>query len=465
MLTVRSSDPSGWRRELVETLHIAGPLAGAQLAYMIMGTTDSIMMGRISTDSLAAGGLASTVAFMLIYVALGLLQSIQPVVAQGRGAGDHSAFGRTLAAGLLTGLACAVPIEAVLLYIDPLLLLVGEPPEIAHLARAYEVAFAWAVPAWMCSGAVRNYLAALGRTRIILLVTIGACFLNLFLNWALIWGHCGLPKLGLAGSGYATSITGWTSALIFGAYVARARLLPEDLFRLSRAELALGFREVVTLGVPIAGLWLIEIGLWSGSSLLMGWFGPVALAAHQICVNLCSLTYMVPYAIATAATVRVGFHIGARDPKAARLAAFIAMGLGASFMVMAALAIVLFAPAIFRFYLAADDPLLPEVESLGGSLLTLAAVFQLFDGTQVVAAGVLRGLKDVRVALIAGIIGYWLLGLPVGIGLAFGLGMGPIGLWWGFVAGLIVVAALLTLRVDRKTAANIIASDSVPAVA
>jgi MATE family multidrug resistance protein len=448
----------GWRRELNEILGVALPLAGAQLAYMVMGTTDSAMMGRISTDSLAAGGLGSTVAFMMVYVALGLLQSIQPIVAQGRGAGDTSAFGRTLAAGIYGGILLAVPIVLILVEIDRILSAIGEPPEIAHLALVYERAFAWAVPVWLWNGALRNYLSALGHTGVIMIVSVVGCAVNLALNWMLIFGHLGVPALGLAGSGYATSIVGWSMGLALAAYAAWARLLPTDLFRLRLDQIRDGFREVTALGLPIAGMWLIEIGLFSGSSLLMGRFGSVALAAHQICLNLCALTYMVPFAISTAATVRVGFHIGAKAPDRARVAGFTALALGVGFMVLAATSLCLFARPIFGLYLDAADPALPAVEALGSSMLVVAAIFQVFDGTQVVTSGALRGIKDVRMPLLAGILGYWVLGLPLGAGLAFGTAIGPVGLWWGFAAGLIVVAILLASRFRWKIGRLIAAS-------
>jgi MATE family multidrug resistance protein len=441
----------GWRRELIEILRIAGPLAGAQLAYMLMATTDSIMMGRVGTDALAAGGLGSNVAFMMIYVIMGLLQSIQPIVAHGRGAGDPGAFGRTLAAGFATALAFSVPIVVVLSHMQAVLAALGEPAEIARLAQIYTAAFAWAVPAWLCNAALRNYLAALGRTAVIMAVSIVGFFVNFLLNWALIFGHLGSPALGLAGSGYATSAVGWCMMLALALYAGGARLLPLDLFRLGISALGRGVGEVLKLGLPIAGMWVIEIGLFSGSSVLMGHFGPVALAAHQICLNLCSLSYMVPFAIATGATVRVGFHLGAGEPRRARLAGFTALALGSSFMVVSAVSICLFARAIFSLYLDADDPSLPAVEALGGTLLVLAALFQVFDGTQCVVSGALRGLKDVRVPLIAGIAGYWGLGLPIGSGLAFGTSLGPVGLWWGFAAGLVTVAIMLTLRFNRRT--------------
>ncbi len=184
----------------------------------------------------------------------------------------------------------------------------------------------------------------------------------------------------------------------------------------------------------------------------MGWFGPIALAAHQICLNIASFTFMVPLAIGQAATVRVGYYVGGGALRRARVAGFTAIGLGVAFMMLTAATITSLSRPIFHLYLDAADPQLDAVVALGGQMIVLAALFQMFDGAQVVAAGALRGLKDTRAALLAGIAAYWGLGMPLGAGLAFGLGFGPIGLWWGFVGGLVAIAILLSLRFGQRTA-------------
>jgi multidrug resistance protein, MATE family len=441
-----------WRRELIDILFLAAPLATAQMAQMAMGITDTIMMGRVSSDALAAGGLGANVAFMLLIVAQGLVSAIQPIVAQGRGAADHTGFGRVLAAGLLLSLLAAVPIILVITHIDALLDTIAEPHQIAVLALQYETAFAWGVPAGLLQFALRNYLSAMERPRVIMVVVMIACVVNLGLNWVLVFGHLGMPALGLTGSGYATSITWWGMLAGFAFHLRRAGLLPTDLFRPGWAALGQGIAALGKLGWPIAGIYLVEVGLFSVSSLLMGWFGPVALAAHQICLNIASFTFMVPLAIGQAATVRVGFYVGGGALDRARVAGFAAIALGIGFMMVMAATITTLSHPIFYLYLDADDPQLGAVLALGGRLIVIAALFQMFDGAQVVAAGALRGLKDTRAALIAGAIGYWGLGMPIGAGLAFGLGFGPIGLWWGFVGGLVAVSILLTRRFGQRTA-------------
>jgi MATE family multidrug resistance protein len=441
-----------WRRELIEILILAAPLATAQLAQMAMGITDTIMMGRVGSDALAAGGLGANVAFLMMIVGQGLAAGIQPIVAQARGAADQSGFARTLAAGLLISVLAALPIMLVLNHIDTLLNAIGEPPQIAALALDYEQAFAWGVPAGMLQFTLRNYISAMERPRIIMVVVLGAAFANFAFNWVLVFGHLGVPPLGIAGSGYATTLTWWGMLAVFLLHLHFTHLLPRGLFRVSWPELRRGAGALLHLGWPIAGVYLVEVGLFSVSSLLMGWFGPVALAAHQICLNIASFTFMVPLAISQAATVRVGYYIGGGALRRARVAGFTAIGLGIAFMTLSAVAITTLSKPIFTLYLDAGDPQVDAVLAMGAQMIVLAALFQMFDGAQVVAAGALRGLKDTHASLVAGAIGYWGLGMPIGAGLAFGGRVGPVGLWWGFVVGLVAAAILLSLRFNQRTA-------------
>lgn len=442
----------GRRAEFQKILSLAAPLAAAQIAQMVMNLTDSIVMGRIDVDSLAAGSLGGNVSFMMIVVAQGLVMSIQPLIAQARGAGDGTVAGRTLAAGTLIALLASIPMIICLQDIDRILIAIGEPDHIARLTLTYELAFVWGIPAAMLLAVIRNYLISIERPRVTVAVTSIACVLNGFLAWSLVFGHFGLPALGLAGSGYATALAWWGSALALIGYSWYAELLPPGLFRLRWREIRQGMEQVMKIGWPIAGILVVEVSLFAGSSLLMGYFGATALAAHQICLGVVSLVFMVPLAIGQAATVRVGFHIGAGAPAEARSAGFMALGIGVGFMVFSATALMLFVEPVFSLYLDANDPQRDAVIAIGTQLILVAVAFQLFDGAQVVASGALRGLKDTRAAMIAGIVGYWGLGMPLGAGLAFGLHLGPVGLWWGFAGGLGSTAILLTLRFRRRSA-------------
>ena len=440
-----------WRVELSQLLALAVPLAVSQVGLLAMSVTDSVMMGRISAESLAAGGLAGTVAFSMLIFSQGLLMALQPILAQSRGAADLAAVPRVVAATFTTAMICAVPIVAALLFVDKLLVLTGTEASLAGMALDYEKGFVWGVPAALWQMTCRYYLSALERPRIILVTTLLACCSNGLFNWILIYGHFGLPAFGLRGSAYATSLSCWGMAVTMTVYASHSKLLPPGLLQVRLPELWTGMKDLFRIGWPIACTIIAEMGLFSVSTVLMGRFGPVPLAAHQICLGIASLTFMVPMAIGQSSTVRVGFHIGAGQPHLARQAGFLALGLGVGFMTVSAAMLKLFSGTVILLYLNEGDPEVGAVMAIGRQMLVLAALFQLFDGAQTVASGSLRGLKDTHAAMIFATVGYWGIGLPFGVLLAFFLGVGPTGLWWGFLSGLSVVALLLSWRFIRKS--------------
>jgi MATE family multidrug resistance protein len=441
----------GGRREIREILALALPLAAAQIAQILMGITDSVMMGRLGTDDLAAGSLGANVAMFLVMVTQGVLSSMQPLIAHARGAGQTTLPGRILASGMALALMAALPIVLILTHIDLLLGAIGEPRVLAHLAHDYQRAFAWGVPAALLMWTLRNYLSATERPRVIMIALAGGALLNLGLNRLLIFGGFGLPAFGIAGSGYATALVMWLLLATLAGYMGLTRLFPwRDGFP-DAASLRHGIASILRLGWPIGGAYVAEMGLFSGAALVMGYFGPIAVAANQICIGVAALTFMVPMAIGQAAMVRIGLHAGGRNIARARDAGRTAILLGIGFMMTTAVVIWLGARHILGLYLDPTDPHSPAVMALGMRLLALAALFQVFDGTQTVCLGVLRGLKDTRVPFYAGILAYWGLGMPIGLGLAFLLGFGPEGIWWGFVVGLVVIAAILPLRFIRLT--------------
>lgn len=441
-----------WRDELPQLLALAVPLAVSQVGLLAMNVTDAVMMGRISAESLAAGGLAGTVAFSMIIFTQGLLMALQPILAQYRGAGVSAAVPRVVSATYVMALLCSVPIVVLLLFVDKFLILTGSDATLAGMALDYEKGFVWGVPAALWQMTCRYYLSALERPRIILISTLAACLGNVFFNWVLIYGHFGLPAFGLRGSAYATSLSCWGMAVSMTLYTARCKLFPPDVLRVKLGEICTGLKELFHIGWPIALTLIAEMGLFSVSTVLMSRFGPVPLAAHQICLGISSLTFMVPMAIGQASTVRVGFHIGAGQPHLARQAGFLSLGLGIGFMACSAAMLKLFSGPVIMLYLDANDPDLAAVMAIGRQMIALAALFQLFDGAQTVASGGLRGLKDTHAAMIFATLGYWGLGLPFGVLLAFFLGVGPTGLWWGFLTGLGAVGLLLSWRFNRKSA-------------
>jgi MATE family multidrug resistance protein len=442
-----------WGLELGDLLRLAIPLAVSQVGLILMNLTDSVMMGRWSAEALAAGGLAGNVAITLIIVPQGLLMAMQPILAHLRGAAaEDGPFARTLAAAFVLALAAAVPIIAILLQIDKILIATGTEPKLAAMALDYELGYVWGVPAALWQICCRFYLSSLERPRIILATICVACVVNGAMNWVLIWGRFGLPAFGLRGSAYATALSCWGMAITLTVYGARNHLFPAGLLRVRSDELVAGLRELIGVGWAIAGSTIVEVSLFTASTLLMAHFGTSPLAAHQICLGIATITFMVPMAIGQASTVRVGFHIGAGQPQRARRSGLIALCLGIGFMAVTAATLKLGSGPIIHLYIDPKDPQFDAILAVGRQLIGLAALFQMCDGAQAVASGALRGLRDTRAAFIAATIGYWAIGMPCGVILAFALGWGPSGLWWGFVAGLALVSFSLCRRFNLLSA-------------
>lgn len=433
-----------WRPELGATIKLAAPLALAQLAQIAMGTTDTILLGSLGRDALAAGGLGANLFFTLMVVVAGGLTSVGILVSHARGSGDLPRIALTLRTGFLLAALAAAPPMLLLSQAEPVLLAMGQSPALAHAIGRYDGVLLFAMPASLIMGTQRAFLTAMGRPWMVMAVALAAVMVNGFLNYSLIHGAWGLPCMGYIGSCTATLITLWGMAGAIGlemratAALRRYRLIGPVDWRIAR--------ELVALGWPIAVIMGIEVLLFSGSAIVIGLFGETPLAAHQIALTAATTTFMVPLAIAQAANVRVGFHIGAQQPKAARMAGGVALLLGIGLMTLIALGLMTFPETIAGFYITAGDPDRGAVIRLAGQLLTIAALFQIFDGAQTIAAGALRGLKDTLIPAIAAAIGYWGIGFTTGWVLGVRMGMGAAGIWWGLAAGLVAVAVLLCWR-------------------
>lgn len=431
-------------REIGATIRLASPLALAQLAQLAMGVTDTILLGTLGRDALAAGGLGANLYFTLMIVVAGGLISISILVAHARGSGNEARIAPILRGGVLLALLAAIPPMVVLWNIEPIVLAIGEPPGLAHAIAQYDRILLFALPASLLMATQRNFLAAMGRPWIVMAVALVAITANGLLNYALIHGVWGFPRMGYLGSATATMVTLWAMMLA----VALAMRLTEGLrgFALTGPIDWRIVRELVVLGAPIAAIMAVEIVLFMGAGLLIGRFGASQLAAHQISMSICSLTFMVPLSISQAANVRVGFFMGAASPRAARLAAVAAFALGIGFMSMTAVVLLTVPSLVAGLYITANDPNRAEVIAIAVQLLTVGAFFQVFDGAQTISAGALRGLKDTRVPAIAAAIGYWGLGFLPGWILGVKLGHGALGIWWGLASGLAAVAILLSIR-------------------
>jgi len=431
--------------EIRATVAVAGPLAAANLAQMAMGFTNTVMVGSLESAALAAAGLGASLYFTVALVCSGILTAVAPPAAHAIGAGDNHRAGRVTGAGLVLAALLAVPVVAALLAANRLLVVLGYEPALAAEIGRFLGAIAWAAPGFLGFAVLRSFLVAASHSRTVMIALILGIPMNAGLNWILIFGHLGAPGLGIAGSGCATAIIQWLMFTGIGIYALAAPSLAEYRMRPSLR----GWNEIgriLRLGLPIGGILGLEIGVFATTGILIGLLGADALGAHQLVMNCISVVFMVPLGIAQAATVRVAVALGSRAPVAARRAGIVALALGVAYMAIMA-GVLLAAPrAIAKIYVDIDAPANRGLVVIALYLLAIAALFQIFDGVQAIAAGALRGYRDTAVPLLIAVVGYWGIGFTGGWLLAFPAGYGPIGLWSGLAMGLAAVALMLTLR-------------------
>ena len=439
---------AGISAELRATLALAAPLAAANLAQMAMAVTDIVMVGRLGAMPLAAAGLGGMLYFTGGVMLQGILTAVAPLAAHALGAGDRAAAGRIAGAGLVLALLLAAPFIAGLTNLDRLLHALGYDPTLAAEIGRFLRAIAWGGPAFLGFAVLRSLLAALSRTRAIMMVLLACVAGNAALNWMLIYGHLGAPALGVAGSGYASAID---QCLIFVGLALCTRALPGlSGLRVIRSVFAarcwVHVGSILRLGLPIGGIMGVEVGVFLTAGILMGLLGTAALGAHQLVLNCAGISFMVPLGLGQAATVRVAYELGTGRTYAARRAAYTALALGVAFMSATAVLLWTVPQAIIAVYIDIADATNRETVQIARRLLAIAAIFQVFDGVQVIAAGALRGYKDTMIPMLLAGFGYWGAGFLGGWLLAFPFGYGAVGLWWGLALGLGVVAALLSLR-------------------
>jgi MATE family multidrug resistance protein len=422
-------------------LKLALPIIGVNVGMMAMGTVDTIMVGRLSPEALAAVALGNVYFFALAILCIGILLALDPVLSQALGAGEREQAALGFQRGLLIAGMLSVPVAAGLLLAEPILNRLGQPSEVTPLAGTYCLILIPGVLPFLMFNACRQTLQAMHRVGPVLWTILIANVANVILNYWLIHGGLGVPALGVAGSAWATS-------------VARFLLLG-TVFWLARRELGAMVRPwrnaawewrpllgMMRLGLPIGIQLELELAAFSTVALLMGTFGTVPVAGHQIAINLASLTFMVPMGIGMGAAVLVGNAIGRADQVGIRASARAAILCGVGFMSATALAFLVL--PLFLAQLYTNDL---AVVAFAAALLPVAGVFQVFDGIQVVCAGILRGMGDTRTPMLVSLVGFAVIGVTASILLGFYTPLGPVGLWWGLVIGLVVVAAILLLRV------------------
>jgi MATE family multidrug resistance protein len=444
------------RHELRALYALSWPATVTQVGLMLMNVVDTLIVARISPDVLAGAALAGMWQWSTMSLAMGTVMGTDPLISQAHGRGDHAAAGLALHRGLLVAALMSVPICIAVLLTGPALRLLGQPPAAIELGARFNMLRLPTVPSFLLFTAYRQFLQARGQMGPTTWLIYAANVLNALLAWSLVFGHFGLPALGMDGAAYAGSIS--FVALLFGTWLSirLLRLTAGAERRWDRESFSLsGLMAVLRIGVPVGlQLWL-EAFAFSLASFMVGWISVEAVGAHQIALNLASLTFMVPLGISMGASARIGNLIGAGDAPGMRHAVRVSLACGAGVMTVSALTFTLLRLELPRLY--TDQAALI---ALAAQIIPLAGAFQLSDGTQVVAGGALRGMGRPHAAAVVNLLGYYALALPLGYVLAFKLDLGLRGIWIGLTAGLLVVSAALLFWV-RRTALRPLAELSV----
>lgn len=430
-------------------LSLATPVVVAEVGWIAMQIVDIAMVGPLGPEAIGAVGVGSALFTALAVFGMGLLLGLDTLVAQAFGKGQFDECRRWLHHGLLLAVILTVPLTVGAQVFAHQLHLLGFDPAVLELTRGYFRLVAWSTLPLLLYFALRRYLQAVNVVRPVMLTLVTANLINAAVNWLLVFGHAGFPALGVEGAAWATCIS---RTYMFVVLVLVTRSEVADLTTSSSSsegglEVA-RLRRLVALGWPAAAQLTLEVGVFAVASALAARLEPHFLAAHHIVLNLAGLTFMVPLGVSSAGAVRVGHAVGRGDPAGAQRAGWVALAIGAAFMAIAALMFVSVPHLILRVF--TSDV---EVVATGVTLLLVAAVFQLFDGLQGVATGVLRGLGDTRTAMLSCLAGHWGIGLPVGYALCFWWGFGVVGLWIGLSTGLVLVAIVLVPVWHRRISA------------
>ncbi len=436
-----------WSRHLADTALLGAPLIGAQIAQLAINTTDVLIISQLGTTELAAIVLASQFFFTIFILGSGFSTAAIPLATHALAVGDERGVRRAIRMGMWASLAFSILCIPLFLYSEPILLLLGQKPDVAAFAASYlHIAGFGIIPALQFM-VLRSFLSALKRAGIILYVTVAVLVLNAVFAYAFVLGHFGMPAFGMHAAAYVAAgvnLFGFVAAVI---YIERVPMLAAyGLFtRFWRPDWqALG--EVVRLGIPVGLMVLAEVSLFTVASLMMGWIGTVELAAHGIALQFASMSFMVPLGLAQAATVRVGLAAGAGKRTDVMRAGGAAVLLATGFALASCILFIVERESLARLFVDPASSNAAELIATAGPFIIVAGAFQLFDGLQAIGAGLARGLKDSTVPMVLAIASYWGIGFTSAYLLAFPLGFGGIGIWYGFMLGLAAASVALNGR-------------------
>lgn len=435
------------RAELGPLSRLAWPVVLAELSWMGMALVDTMMVGRLSPEAVGGVSIGGGVFFVAAIFGMGVLFGLDFAVAHAFGAGRHDDVHAWLVSGVYASGLLAVVLTFAIRAVLPLLPIVGVRPEVATQAIIYGEILAWSLLPLFLFTALRRYLQATNLVKPVMFALVSANVMNALADWVLVFGHWGLPALGVAGAAWATMVSRLYLLLYLIAYIGwREARQSTGLLRASlRADVA-RLRKLFALGLPAALQLVFEVGVFVVVTTLVGTLDAISLAAHHIALSAASVTFMIPLGISSAAAVRVGQAVGRRDARQAQASGWAAILLGAAAMALGGLVFVVVPEPIVQVF--TNDA---ATIAVGASLLAIAAVFQLFDGIQVACTGALRGLGDTRTPMLTNLFGHWVVGLPIGYYLTFHAGFGVVGVWVGLCVGLVIVAVVLLTAWSRAS--------------
>jgi MATE family multidrug resistance protein len=436
-----------YKKHISRTLTLAIPVIIGQLGLIMMGVVDSLMVGELGADYLAAAALANHIVILILIIGLGVSMAVTPLVAISIGGGKRDEAQNLFKQSLVVNFAFGIIMTILILISSELIPYLNQPPLVTKYASSYTKILAISIIPWMIYQSYKQFIEGLSITHPPMVVTIIANIVNVFVNWLLIFGNFGFPKLELDGAGIATSASRIFMVIVMIIYVNKSKRFQEfDVSLIVRKFNNSVIKKILRLGLPSGFQYFFEVGAFSFAVVMVGWLGAKSLAAHQIAINLASISFMAVTGISAAGGIRVGHAVGMGDINETRRAGFSAVIVSASIMFCAGLIFVTLRNYLPSLYISDQD-----VISIASSLLVIAALFQLSDGTQAVGIGILRGLTDVKAPTLITFIAYWIIGLPVGYILGFIFELGVQGVWIGLLIGLTVSAIMLTLRFNYKS--------------
>ncbi|MBS9522834.1 MATE family efflux transporter [Litoribacter alkaliphilus] len=434
-----------YKEHFNRTFNLAYPVMLSQLGQVLVGVADSMMVGRLGAEPLAAASLANSIFFVVLMFGIGVSMAITPLVAAADGKGSRKRIAKLFKHGFVINMFSALVLFLIIVMAAPSLGYMNQPEEVVRLAIPYLGIITLSLIPFMFFQTFKQFAEGLSQTKQAMFITIFCNLINVFLNWVLIYGKLGFPEMGLNGAGWATLISRVLMGLIMWYYVWHSK-------RYTEYKIGFGFKKLsfpmiskmLKIGVPTGFQFIFEVGAFSAAAIMMGWIGVNALAAHQIAINLASISYMMASGLSAAAMVRVGNQLGRNDIKTLREAGFTIFGMVALFMLCFAFIFIVFRNFLPTLYI--DE--LPVIE-MTASLLIIAGFFQLSDGIQVVGLGALRGMSDVKVPTLVTLVAYWVMGLPLGYLFAFVFNMQEKGIWYGLLIGLTSTGVMLLWRFHK----------------